>query len=82
VKVLESSLGAENDYTARAFNNLARVCMHQGKYSEARNLCQMALNTLEKIFDQNHPSVTEVLATIAQLRQKAGNVLAVAKLQR
>lgn len=81
VKVLESSLGPDNDRTAMAFNNLARLYIHQEKYPEAQDLCLRALNTLDGILDRNHPNVKEVLATMAQLHQKAGNVLEVAKSQ-
>ena len=55
--------------------------MHQGKYSEAENLCRRALNTLESIFNRNHPNVAEVLKTMAELHEKAGNVTEVVKLE-
>ena len=82
VKVLENSLGSENDFTAMAVNNLARLYIHQGKYSEAEDLCRGALTTLENVFDENHPNVAEVLETMAHLHHRSGAVGKATKLRR
>lgn len=74
VKVLENSLGEENDNTAMALNNLARLYLHQGRYTEAQTLCQKALSTLQAIFDDSHPSVAAVHRTMLELRQKVRTV--------
>lgn len=77
--ILEGSLGPENDHTAIACDNLAKVYIHQKKYNQAHELCIRALGTLEKIFDAGHPKVKTAKLTMAQLQQKAGNVLGIAK---
>ena len=46
VKVLEASLGADNDYTAMAFNNLAKLYIHQGKYREAQKAAEKYSETI------------------------------------
>jgi len=56
-----------------AFNNLAKLYAHQGKYAEAQGLCQRALDTLENIFDRDHPNMADVLETMAQLHDETGN---------
>jgi lipopolysaccharide biosynthesis regulator YciM len=60
---------------------LARVYIHQGKYPEARNLCQRVINALESVFDKNHPYVTKVLETMAQLQHEIASITEVAGLK-
>jgi hypothetical protein len=48
--------------------------VHQSKYPEAKDLCTRALKTLEHTFDRNHPSVADVLETLADLNKRVGNV--------
>ena len=80
MKVLENSLGTDNNFTAIANNNLARLCVHLGKYSQAQELCEKSLRTLENVFDKNHPNVADVLETMVLLYQNTGNVARAAEL--
>jgi tetratricopeptide (TPR) repeat protein len=73
--------GPDNDNTAMVLNNMARLYIQQQKYAEAENLCSRALDTLENIFDENHPCVAEVLETMVQLQQRVGNTAEAAKLE-
>jgi len=50
-----------------AFNNLAKLYIHQKKFTQAQDLCDKALSSLERRFDQGHPNVTQVRRTMAQL---------------
>jgi tetratricopeptide (TPR) repeat protein len=78
-KVLQKSLGADNDRTAVVLNSLAKICIYKGKYPQAEKLCQEALACLTILFDENHPKVLDVRATMARLEAAAGS--AVAKLK-
>jgi tetratricopeptide (TPR) repeat protein len=81
VRVLEGSLGGNNDHTAEALTNMARLNMYQGRDLEAQMLCRKALGVLENIFDRNHPAVADVLETMAMSKRKAGNTAEAAKLE-
>jgi tetratricopeptide (TPR) repeat protein len=51
VKVLTNSLGSFNDYTAMAFNNLAKLYAHQGNYDAAQAPSRWTLDNLDQIVD-------------------------------
>ncbi len=78
---MKNSHGTNNDRTAIALNGLAKVYINQGKYSKAQNLCGRALDILENIFDEYHPSVADVLETLVELHRRTGNMTEVARLE-
>ena len=61
-------------------NNLAILYIHQERYSEARQLADSALSTLENIFEMNHPTITQVHKTITRLEQLTENTTELVKL--
>ncbi len=54
--------------------------MSKAEGAGAQKLCIRALEILEGFFDENHPSVVQVLKTMADLYRRTGNVAEVAKL--
>ena len=80
-KALEGLQDMNNDRKAVAHNCLAKVYINQGKYSQAQNLCGRALEILENIFDEYHPSVADVLETLVQVHRKTGNMTEVVRLE-
>ena len=76
--ILESAENPHNDRAAIALNNLAKLYIDQGRYSEAQPLCHRALSLLESNY-QNHPSVADVLAVLIQLHHQTGDTIEEAK---
>jgi hypothetical protein len=60
---------------------MAKVCINQGRYTEAEPLCRRALDILKTIFDEYHPSVADVLETQVQLHRQMGRTTEAAKLE-
>jgi len=71
--ILDDSQCADGDRTAAVLNNMAIVRMNQGKHDRAQALCLEALNILERIFDEHHPIVADVLETLATSHRLSGD---------
>ena len=78
---LENTDGAPRHLAATALNDTARVCINQGRYTEAETLCHRALDILKTIFDEYHPSVADVLETQVQLHRQMGRTTEAAALE-
>ena len=79
--ILQSAESAHGDRMATALNNLAKIRIEQGRFSQARPLCRKALNILEGVHEQNHPRMADVLETLVQLHLQTGNTAEATKLQ-
>jgi len=78
---LENTDGALRNLAVTAFNDMAKVCINQGRYTEAQTLCSRALDILKTIFNEYHPSVADVLETQVQLHRQMGRTTEAAALE-
>ncbi len=78
---MENTDGAPRHLAATAFNDMAKVCISQGRYTEAQTLCRRAMDILRTIFDAYHPSVADVLETQVQLHRQMGRTTEAAALE-
>ena len=68
----EKTLGPEHPHVAACLHNLAELYKAQGRYAEAKPLCQRALAIYEKALGAEHPSVAISLNYLADLYYAQG----------
>ena len=68
----EKTLGPEHPHVATCLHNLAELYKAQGRYAEAKPLCQLALAIYEKALGAKHPSVAISLNYLADLYYAQG----------
>ena len=56
-------------------NNLAILCMDQGRYVEASGLFRRVLVIYVKAYGTNHPAVADAMANLSQLERNRGAML-------
>jgi hypothetical protein len=57
------------------FGTLTRHCLPPGKYEEAEPLCRRALDIMERVLGEHHPSVATLLNNLARLLRAQGAFL-------
>lgn len=70
----ERLLAPNSDETIRALEQLAKLCMHQGKYSEAEEFTLRRLNLRQNAYGPEHPSVADALDFLAGVRAAEGRL--------
>jgi tetratricopeptide (TPR) repeat protein len=62
----------QHPYTATSFANLAAICYHQGRYTEAESLHRRALAIRENALGSEHPYTAQSLNNLAVLYDEQG----------
>jgi len=56
--------------------------MNQGDYDRAQELCLRALDILERVFDERHPRVADVLESLATSHRLSGDETEAGRLEK